>query len=107
MRSRFFLGEIVDYVMVANSPYYHEKLSKLIPDKLLDTALTGKNQFALAKRLDKIRFKKEKEFAATLTDPDKLCEILNSPLNSLPAKQEQKRKEIKFLFNVGATLLHW
>lgn len=107
MRSRFFLGEVADSVIRSNKNYYQSELIDLIPDKLLDTEFNSKNGLQLIEKLDRLRFKKEKELAAMLDNPKKLKEAINSSRNNLSEKQERKKKEIKFLFNVAAALLHW
>ena len=106
MRSRFFLGEVVDYVLDFDRKYYPEDFTELIPKRLQNTEFTAKNFVSLSKRLDRIRFAKEKELAAMLKDPSKLANAINSR-RALPGMQEQKRREIRFLFTVAATLLHW
>lgn len=107
MRSRFFLGEVADHVLRSNGDYYTEDLMSLIPDNLLDTEFTTNNTQRLSDNLDKLRFKKEEELTAMLSEKETLSEVLNSPLNTLIRKKERKRKEVKFLFNVASTLLHW
>lgn len=82
----------------------------LIPDELLNTASHSyADCVKLSAELDELRFERQKELAKMLksSDPEKLKEVINSPLNTLPPEQEEKRKEIKFLANVGMTLLHW
>ena len=109
MRTRFFVGEVVDSVLRGNEPYYNEELTDLIPDKLLNTVFNSKNVWSLSKKIDRLRYKKERELALVIgsSDDHALYKVINCPLNSLSPEVEQKRKEIKFLFNVAATLCHW
>ena len=108
-RTRFFLGEVAEQVIRSNSHYYRNELLRLIPGELLNTEFDSENVLELGNQLDELRSKKENELSAMLrlSDPRGLAKAINSPLNTLPTEQEQKRREIKFLLNVAATLAHW
>jgi hypothetical protein len=94
------------YVVAFNWPYYHESL---LVEVLGNEVINTDNPSDLVSALDKIRFKKEQAFAKTLglgEETDTFIHILNSPKNLLSPEQEQTKKEIKFLFNVAATIVH-
>lgn len=145
MRTRFLLGEVADSVLRANPEYrinpeyFKGELTDLIPDDLLNTEFNSQNFRGLAEELDELRFAKQEELSAIISNrirlgeilfqysdgklpanrlvsnlwkqlarkPNKLKYLLNRDRNSLPEPLEQKCKEIRFLLNVGTTLLHW
>jgi hypothetical protein len=111
---------IAERIIEKNASYYPPSLLQVFPKELLNTELNYEDLNELGAIIDEIRFQKEKELAAILQLPPlrlgniaddtdemkKLRKVINSPIGSLPEEQENKRKEIKFLFNVAATIIH-
>jgi hypothetical protein len=107
---------IAKQIVKINEPYYTDELIKLIPDNILDVMLSGDNLHQTSITIDeKLIFPKQHEFATMLgidssplnnADKEIIYNALNAKINSLPDPQEQSKREIKFLFNVSATILH-
>lgn len=103
-------------IIQQNTPYYSEALLQLVPEDLLAVELTDKNFFSVSNQVNKICSQKQEELAKMLGLPDdwtkeenqreKWRKAVNSKLGTLPEKQERKRKEIKFLFSLAATIAH-
>lgn len=102
--------EIAEWIIEINTPYYAEDLLKLIPEELLNKRLTDENLDETMRQVDAIRFKKEDELKSKIKT-DEMTKILvgiiiNYPNEILPKELEMKRREIKFIFNVAATIIH-
>ncbi len=98
-------------VIKANRGYYSQDLLKLIPVEILNKRLTDRTVFEVSETIDAIRFKKEGEFAKKLglsgfekndEKKKKLADAINHPLDNFP----DEAREIRFLSNVAATVLH-
>ena len=103
------IGKIAVGVVRINRPYYSAKLLEVIPQELRQKVVTDESAHSLMMELDEIRFQKARELAKMMglhLNSRALSSAINSPLNSLLPGQEQKKKEIKFLFNVAATVIH-
>jgi len=95
-------------IVETNASYYSEELLDIIPEQLRKLVVNDDSAATLMREIDRVRFQKEREMAVMLgCGRTRLARVLNSSLNSLPQEQEQKRKEIKFLLNVAATIIHW
>ncbi|OFY37452.1 MAG: hypothetical protein A2Z69_03395 [Bacteroidetes bacterium RBG_13_44_24] len=110
--------KVAERIVDINQPYYSSDLLQLIPEELLEFSLTDNNLYEAEVLIDKIRFQKETELMkmlgipAGMELPPKVAEMLNHLINykekteALPPEQQQKVREIKFLFNVAATVIH-
>ncbi len=104
--------EIAERIVKINTPYYTKDLLELIPAELLNKKLTDENLDETMRQVDAIRFKKEDELKSKIKTNKKVIEtvlyvIINySNVSTLPEELEKKRREIKFLFNVAATIIH-
>lgn len=108
------VGEIAHRIANKNFPFYTEDMVQLIPKCILDRELTDENLIKTSEEIDEIRFGKEKMLSEMLgiatSDPSlqELEDVINNKerFNSLTTEQQRKVKEIKFLFNVAATVAH-
>ena len=97
--------EIAMMLIERNPGYYGEDLLDLVPEELLAAELKDGNLHTIGILVDKLRFEKEAEFPGREEDPERLAELLNSPIGELSRDQEAKRREIRFLNNlVGAII---
>lgn len=100
--------DAAERIIAINSQYYPEDLVGVIPAKLLEKCLTDENLFEASIDVDKVRFKKQDEFREILGNSVSLARIINSEaeISGLPADQQRRAKEIKFLYNVAMSILH-
>ncbi len=113
-KHNFVVQDVAERMIERNEPYYTEELMALIPDDLKQQEITDANIAGLMEKLGKIRLAKENEFAELLglngkMDNhrfEKINDALNAPPKTLTPEQEQKRKELKFLFYVITNILH-
>lgn len=103
------------HLIQINSHYYSDELIDLVPSELLDVDLTDENLHKTGIEIDKIRFRKEAEFARMVNLPYKgatkeqkrqLSVMLNSDVGALSDEEEEKRREIRFLSNLAQTVIH-
>lgn len=102
-------------VIGVNKGVYTNKLLRIIPSDILNKELTDDALMSVSEEIDNIRFEKQDDLAKSLgihDHPEKekaedlLYQIINSPLGKLPKETKEKVVEIKFLFNVAATIVH-
>ncbi len=112
--------KVAQRVVDASPSYYSSELLALIPEEILEYGLTDTNLYTAEAMLDELRFRKETELLrmrGISADRENFCpvsvaEILRRIINkkeeteALPVDQQQKVKEIQFLFNVAATVIH-
>lgn len=107
--------EIAERIVKINSPYYTKDLLGLVPEELLNKKLTDENFDEIIRQVDAIRLVKTNELRSkikTIKADKEVIEtilevILNySNLSTLPEDFDKRGKEIKFLFNVAATIGH-
>jgi hypothetical protein len=104
------VSTVINVVLQSNSKYYTPDFAKKIPKRLREQAINNGNIGNLVAAIDKLRFRAERDLAQLVNvppDSKQSDKLINSPTNSLPESQENKRKEIRFFFNVAATILHW
>lgn len=112
--------KVAQRVVDASPSYYSSDLLALIPEEILEYGLIDNNLYVAEEMLDEIRFRKETELLrmrGISADSEKhlpvsaskeLRRIINQreETEALSVDQQQKVKEIKFLFNVAATVIH-
>jgi len=99
-------------IINANAEYYSDALLQLIPKEILGTELANDNLYEIGRKIDEIRFRKEKELSALfqgITDgkeKQKLEEIINGDGKGLNKRQLNKIRQIKFLNNLAQAIIH-
>ncbi len=105
------VNEIARRIAKKNHPFYTKDFVQLIPKDILDKRLTEENLAETMQQIDAIRFKKEEELSLMsgvgVTEQE-LEDIINNEerFDKLNPDQQKKVKEVKFLFNVAATVVH-
>jgi len=107
--------EVAEKVVASSEPYYSPVILQIIPDELLEFGLTFDNISFAKRQIDALRFEKEWELIGgregrtkmpgylkewikqTISDPDET--------RTLPADQQQKVKEILFLYAVADVVI--
>jgi len=107
---------VAETLVRMNQPYYSKTLLKLLPREFLDTAINEANRKGIVLRVNSIRLKIEDELADFLGlgfgwknkpgKKEKLTKAISSPQNALPEALEDKKREIKFLFNLATAINH-
>lgn len=105
------VGEIARMIAKDNYPFYTEDMVQLVTQAILEKRLTNENLLETMKQIDYIRFEKEQELAimsgVKMNDQELFDTIKDeSRFDKLAPTQQRKVKEIKFLFNVAATVVH-
>jgi hypothetical protein len=109
------IREVAERVVASYMPYYSPEFLQAIPDELLERDLTFDNITEAERQIGLVRFEKEWELIGgregrtrmpgylkewikqTISDPDET--------ETLPADQQQKVKEILFLYALADTVI--
>jgi len=108
------IGYVVGRIVDSHQPYYSKELIGLIPNDILQMGLANGNPREASVKIDDLRVRKEKDLLKWLgiqTSGPKLSEAEIQELvdsvrareerGEFPPEQQQRVREINFLFNVA------